>query len=462
LKTILKTFIAIPFALTVQIGILQANEYTLSPIEKLGEQIFHDTSLSLNQNQACVSCHDPKVGWTSPNSEINEHGAVVEGSIAGEFGNRKPPSSAYANVSPRFYADFGNRLIGQSDDDNNKPRFIGGNFWDGRATGWNLGNPAADQSQGPFLNPVEHALPNPACAVQKVCNGNYVDMFNAVWSPNLCRNFNKLPLPANLCEINDLSAFDPKVHNLVSEAYDRVALSIAAFEGSKASNSFTSKVDAVRASRGNLQFTAMEERGRILFRDVAKCTTCHTGAKGPGGAFPLLTDFSFSNIGTPKNPENPFSIANPDKKDIGLAGFLETVEGYEQYAKANRGKVKVPTIRNVALGSCEPVADPLSGAVTNADCVTKAYMHNGYFKSLKSVVHFYNTRDIKPKCESLNINNATEEIALSNNCWPKPEIKKNMEMANMGNLGLSEEQENELVAFMQALSDGYVAPSSNQ
>ena len=119
----------------------------LTPNEQLGKSIFFDDNLSINQNQSCAACHAPEMGWTGPDEVINAHGAVYEGSILGRFGDRKPPSAAYATLSPIFYMD-------------KKGLFVGGNFWDGRATGEKLGNPAADQAQGPFLNPKEQALPD--------------------------------------------------------------------------------------------------------------------------------------------------------------------------------------------------------------------------------------------------------------------------------------------------------------
>ena len=81
----------------------------LSPKEALGEAIFFDESLSINQNQSCASCHDPEAGWTGPLTDTNEHGAVYEGSIPGRFGDRKPPSAAYATLSPIFHQDNLNR-----------------------------------------------------------------------------------------------------------------------------------------------------------------------------------------------------------------------------------------------------------------------------------------------------------------------------------------------------------------
>jgi len=161
---------ALMTCLAVGAGTAQA-DIALSDKEQLGKSIFFDTNLSINMNQSCASCHDPEWGWTGPDSDVNAGGSVYEGSIPGRFGDRKPPTSAYATPSPVFF--------------NDKGTFTGGNFWDGRATGEILGNPAADQALGPFLNPVEQALPDSACVVHRVCNpmipGDYPVSFEQVW-----------------------------------------------------------------------------------------------------------------------------------------------------------------------------------------------------------------------------------------------------------------------------------------
>ena len=74
----------------------------------LGEQIFFDENLSYFKNQSCASCHDPVAGWTGPDEHFNQAGAVYEGSISGKFGNRKPPSAAYATLSPVFHMTWVN------------------------------------------------------------------------------------------------------------------------------------------------------------------------------------------------------------------------------------------------------------------------------------------------------------------------------------------------------------------
>jgi hypothetical protein len=73
---------------------------------------------------------------------------------------------------------------------------------------------------------------------------------------------------------------------------------------------------------------------------------------------------------------------------------------------------------------------------------------------LKGIIHFYNTRDVLPVCQGPY----TEAQALASNCWPLPELALNMNTTELGNLGLTDAEEDALVAFMSALSDGYFAP----
>src|SRR5260370_40835824 len=85
----------------------------------------------------------------------------------------------------------------------------------------------------------------------------------------------------------------------------------------------------------------------------------------------------------------------------------------------------------------------------------KGFFHNGYIKSLKQLVHFYNTRDkfaflvTSGHCPSGTI----EKV----NCWPMPEVKQNLDMTT-GNLGLTDKEEKQIVSFLQALKDGFTTP----
>jgi cytochrome c peroxidase len=153
--------------------------------------------------------------------------------------------------------------------------------------------------------------------------------------------------------------------------------------------------------------------------DKAKCGNCHVP--------PLFTDFTYDNLGIPRNPANPFYF-EPDWNpaglawvDTGLGGFLQAA-GYVGY-ESEWGKQKVPTLRNVALAPSKHFV--------------KAYGHNAYFKDLWSIVHFYNTRDVLD--------------------WPAPEVADNVNTTEMGDLGLNRGQELAIVAFLETLSDGYRA-----
>ena len=390
----------------------------LLPEEQLGKSIFFDDNLSINQNQSCASCHPPEVGWTGPSSDINAGGAVYEGSIPGRFGDRKPPSAAYATLSPIFYQD-------------KSGLFVGGNFWDGRATGEVLGNPAADQALGPFLNSVEQALPDSACVVWRVCTAvDYPTTFEDVWGAEAC----DIAWPAdieNTCATEgpgvDLSDEDRSKSDM---AYADIGLTIAAYEASAEVNAFTSKFDFRQG--GDAKLSKEEQRGFALFKGKGKCRLCHLS----NGQQPLLTDFTFDNLGVPQNPENPAGIA-PDFVDPGLGGFLMNAGYDEDVYLAEWGKHKVPTLRNVDL---RPDSE-----------FVKAYAHNGFFKTLEGIVHFYNTRDLKPECPGP----FTEAEALAADCWPPPEVPENVNVDELGDLGLTPEEEAAIVAFLKTLSDGY-------
>ena len=187
-----------------------------------------------------------------------------------------------------------------------------------------------------------------------------------------------------------------------------------------------SKFDAYL--RGQTTLTAQEAQGLALFNDKAECYDCHTADPtplSPNG--PLFTDFSYENIGVPKNPLNPVYWTNPGFIDRGLGGFLSSPQNTNQtwraFATVNNGKFKTPTLRNVAK--------------------MKRFMHNGVFTSLEQVVHFYNTRDVPG-------------ATWNGQPWPAPEYPINVTgHARMGNLGLTPAEEAAVVAFMKTLSDGW-------
>ena len=115
------------------------------------------------------------------------------------------------------------------------------------------------------------------------------------------------------------------------------------------------------------------------------------------------------------------------------------------------GQMQVATARDAALA---PPQCPTTEAP--GPYFQKEFFHNGYIKSLKQLVHFYNTRDVYrfPGVTSGHCPAGTTERV---NCWPESEVPDNIDMTT-GNLGLTDTEENQIVAFLQTLSDGYTTP----
>src|SRR5271169_1868879 len=134
-------------------------------IELLGKAMLYDKKLSVNRNEACAFCHMPETGFTGPISELNRTTGSYPGSVRTRYSERKPQTHAYAPLAPVLHYN-----PGQGD-------LVGGNFWDMRATGRRLGNPAAEQAEGPPTNPVEMGLPDIACAVYRASQQPYRALF---------------------------------------------------------------------------------------------------------------------------------------------------------------------------------------------------------------------------------------------------------------------------------------------
>lgn len=383
----------------------------LSEEQRLGRQLFEDTNLSLHRNQACVSCHGlapagaehiaasaSQSGFVDPENVVTGS-AVSKGSVAGVSGVLNAPTISYARFSPAFHWDAAEGL------------YIGGQFWNGRATS------LAEQAKGPFLNPREMAMPSAWAVISRVKeHAGYREAFRRLYDIELD------DIPAR-----ELAAPDQRPPVGVQEAYQRLAQAIAAFEQSRMFSPFSSKFDFVLA--GKTRFSADEQAGLELFKgDKAQCAACHPVEPGiaPGGGVlpPLFTDFSYDNLGVPRNVNIP---GNPPP-DPGLGGRPDVAAADPQ--REELGKHKVMTVRNVAL--------------------TPPYMHNGALRTLEQVVHFYNTRDTKARsCADLN------DPGFGTECWPDPEIKANVNREELGDLDLSAEEEAQLVAFMLTLTDGY-------
>jgi len=439
-------------------------------VQLLGKIEMYDKNLSVNRNQACTFCHMPYTGFSGPISSLNATVVAYPGSVHYRFGKRKPQGYTY---SPYYPVLQYNRA--QND-------FYGGNFWDLRATGYRTQSADAEQSQGPPHDTQEMGFPDTACVIYRIAKGPYASIFTTVWGKQAL----SIRWPAQAEKICDTpgGVFGTNMAPLELQhedrgradvAYDQYALAITAYEQSPDISPFSSKFDAALASPGKKILTAEEQAGWDLFRGKAKCNTCHldgtqnsfqkssggsngtTTAGNATGVAPLFTDFTSSNLGVPRNPQNPFYYQNkPDVYgftpnpeglgfiDFGVGSFLSGKSGdlpnaeWAKYASKFDGKMQVSTLRNVDK---RPFVT-----------FVKAYMHNGYLKSLKEVVHFYNTRDVY-KAKGGTCPAGTEKLT----CWPPPEVPENVNTST-GNLGLTDKEEDQVVAFMRTLTDGYTHP----
>ena len=450
-------------------------------IETLGELMLYDRNISPGKNQACASCHMPYAAFSGPIPSVNLTMVAFPGTVHLRAGKRTPQRHPYAPFFPVFQY---NQVQGL---------FFGGNFWDSRATGYKLRIPDAEQAQGPPVDTQEMGFPDTACIAFRLSQAVYRPLFEEVWgegsfdikfpreTERICATpggaavfgGNTTPVP--------LSAGDRTRANIV---YDRWAQSIDSFEQSVHVSPFSSKFDAFLA--GKYTLTPDEMAGFKLFNGKGNCNSCHLDGRGTtlksdqadtsAAAMmnPLFTCFGSANEGVPLNPGNAFYyqtkpdsygfIANPygfGYRDLGLGSFLRSAFGsgpnpnlnWKQYAPTVDGQMQVSSVRDVALA---PPQCPTTEAP--GPYFQKAFFHNGYFKSLKQVVHFYNTRDkyAYPVTSGHCPKGTTEKV----DCWPMPEVRNNIDMTT-GNLGLTDEEENQIVAFLQTLSDGFTRPYLN-
>jgi cytochrome c peroxidase len=415
----------------------------------LGGAIYKDLNLSLNQNQSCMTCHHPSAGFADPENRISPAlFPVSDGSIDTLFGGRNAPEASYSGFSPIFHHDG--------------ELFVGGLFWDGRATGrmditatgelgsGPTGDPLADQAKGPFGNPVEMALPG----------DNYETTEEAV---------------VGIIQASDYAAkfekvFGPNAFADIGVAYNNASLAIAAFERSKKLDKFKSKFDKfVQEQGGDVSdygvevqadgfrkykfppeggfkskvYSYDEADGLAIFnsdsytqmgvdpagKNGGMCYLCHLttnhevvidddtrpeNGPAPGIYNPLLTDFTYDNLGIPVNPRIA-ELAGPQDTDLGLGGQVAQLAAACPTCDptAEEGKFKVSSLRNLSR--------------------TAPYGHNGFFATIFDIVHFYNTRDV-----------------LS---WPPAEVPATVNTDELGNLGLTLKQEQKLVMFLETLND---------
>jgi cytochrome c peroxidase len=361
----------------------------LSAAASLGEGIFHDASLSASGRLSCASCHDPDSAFAAPPGD----GPVPFGGAAVDVpGFRNAPSLEYAASTPAFFfADEGTPT--------------GGFDRDGRASS------LAEQAQRPFLAAHEMANPTPADVIAKLGHASYVDDFRALFGQDVLATpdvaFQRMLFAVQQYEREDTDEFAP----------------------------FTSKYDAFLAGRA--QFSAQELRGLALFNDPNRgnCAGCHPSARGPAGEPPMFTDFTYDNLGVPRNGDIPAN-ADPAYFDLGLCGPFRTDLAADHPDLC--GAFKVPTLRNIAL--------------------TAPYFHNGRFATLREALQFYVQRDTNPERfyplddggRPLKFDDLPDEFKVNVNT---AEVPYNRGPGDVP--ALSDADSEDVISFLNTLTDGF-------
>jgi len=482
-----------PPTLTGQPPILQGTG--TASIETLGKLMNYDKNISPFKNEACASCHMPYVAFSGPIPSVNLTMIAYPGTFHFRAGKRTAQRYTYAPFFPVLQY---NEVQGL---------FFGGNFWDSRATGYLLRNPDAHQAQGPPVDTQEMGFPDTACIAFRLSQAEYRPLFELVWGKAAF----EIKFPHNteqICSIPGGAAvfgtdtepvkLKPEDRLLTNRVYDNWGQSLDAYEQSVSVSAFSSKFDAFLADPSDNPLNSEEVAGYDLFRGKAACNTCHVDGRGStqtlGTGFdgvpatttgtdtsraatvnPLFTCFGSSNEGLPLNPRDAFFYqttpdffgftANPlgfGYRDLGLGTFLRSGFGtwaspnsnWTQFAPSVDGQMQVSSARNVAM---TPPQCPTTEAP--GPYFQKEFFHNGYIKSLKQLVHFYNTRDVfKFNVTSGHCPAGTTEKV---DCWPMPEVTNNLDMTT-GNLGLTDQEENQIVAFLMTLTDGFTRPYPNR
>jgi cytochrome c peroxidase len=515
----------------------------------------------INDSNVAVISANPH----APNPDkMNANGDLV-GHIP-NAGNRRPQTNMYVGffvpkVNPATWEPYpcdsidvvGDGTCGRPIHDFDDER--GGAFWDGRATGevvaailgctqntngtathsddtfsdctylpWEFEKflgPIADQAHAsPFFNPKEQALPDDVAVCQFVantkwgpdlydkafgyplsCDADWIDVTFAQFSVALAdyqmsKQNNRFDSFRDYALAGD-AFVDPDTGETCDDTPGKFPLCAFSGEQNLGHDLFYGENDSGNTVLVNTGEVDGENRPILEEQEVnAACDKCHSVK--PRGVvrapfdeiddgtepFQIYTDFNFHNLGLFTNPEMK-TLPGPD---LGL------VKEDRNGNLVQCGEFSTTGLRNLTK---KP----------NKNFV-KAYMHNGIFKDLWQVVHYYNTRNfdrvdcpvfappydnegvdgptgngclrigrrgglLQPKyhdvveCED-RPEGWTADEAIAENCWPKPEVPNCIDVNSgvdrgaspigtgigaFGNLGLSPEDEKAIASYLETLDD---------
>lgn len=361
-------------------------------LSAIGRLLFFDPGLSASGRTACSSCHDPKFAYAAPN-DLAVQLAGLDGKRAGV---RAVPSLKYAQTIPPFTAHF----IDDEGDDSIDQGPAGGRTWDGRAQS------AHAQAELPLFSEFEMANAGLEAVVAKIEHGRNAAQFRRV--------------------------FGERIFEDRALSFKAVLLALETFQQEPQEfYPYSSKYDAYLRRRASL--SPQEQRGLDVFNDPKRgnCARCHPSALR-AGKFPQFTDFGYAAIGVPRNASIPAN-ENAGYFDLGVCGPWRTdLEDHPEYC----GLFRTPTLRNVATRA--------------------VFFHNGAVRGLTNAVRFYASRDSNPEIwypragSSILKFDDLPSAFVENLDTLSPFDKERAAQPKM-----SDEEVADVVAFLQALNDGY-------
>ncbi len=167
-------------------------------------------------------------------------------------------------------------------------------------------------------------------------------------------------------------------------------------------------VQAVKTADCQALFTAAYATEEGDFDLCAVDASTNQGAlEGYAPPAKAIGEFEKTQLFNTFNSKYDHFLAGHQVPDLGSGGVLSDPNQH--------GKFKVRTLRNIEI--------------------TAPYGHNGVLQTLEQIVHFSHTRDVLPICTD----NLDPGFGVS--CWPAPEAPATMNVAELGNLRLTTEQE---------------------
>jgi cytochrome c peroxidase len=364
----------------------------------LGRKMFFDPSLSGSGKMSCATCHSPAEAFGPPNALPVQPG----GKDLRQFGMRAVPSLRYLQATPQFTEHFFDSDDAADDSIDNGP--TGGLTWDGRV------DRARDQARIPLLSSFEIANEIPADFAAKLRRTAYAGEFGPIFGDEVLAK----PETAFAAALEAFEVFQQEP----AEFYP-----------------YSSKYDAYLARKAEL--SDQERRGLALFQDPAKgnCARCHVSVRSKDGTPPQFTDYGLVALGAPRNTAIP-SNGDPDFFDLGLCGPLRTdLRDKAEYC----GRFKTPSLRNTAT--------------------RRVFFHNGIFHSLRQVLEFYAQRDTNP--EKWYPRDGDGRVRKFDDLPAAYHANIDAEPPFGGRPGdrpaLSDDEIDDVVAFLQTLTDGFSA-----